>query len=316
MKGRSSVCLALGILGVVVFPPPSEASADTLTAQDLANLAQSTVTDTDALFLYLLGGNDPSAAPVPEARLAYDATGDATGWSGALSGTLVNAFTLNYASTAQSATFNDWSSSGSLGSVGPVSGIGNAVVRYPTATTFTITFADSLSAGGDDYSIRSLISGIFNPDDSVVFGPPPEVTSTNPIGFSGSGSPAYSGFLNWSYDRRYPNEVSDISGVPIWPGGLWNNVYKTTQTGDGAYALDGFIITSIPTVGSSVPELSTWAMMLFGFAGLSLIGYRRAKAVRGVPRALQQPPDSGKAPIPPRLGAGCALRTSDPRTAT
>jgi hypothetical protein len=27
-----------------------------------------------------------------------------------------------------------------------------------------------------------------------------------------------------------------------------------------------------------VPESSTWAMMLFGFAGLALAGYRRAKA--------------------------------------
>jgi hypothetical protein len=27
-----------------------------------------------------------------------------------------------------------------------------------------------------------------------------------------------------------------------------------------------------------VPEASTWAMMLFGFAGLALAGYRRAKA--------------------------------------
>jgi hypothetical protein len=277
MRRRLSICLALGVLGVVVFPPASEALADTLSAQDLANLAQSTVTDTDAVFLYLLGGNDPSASPVPEARLAYDATGNATGWSGALKGTLVNAFTLNYVSSAQTAIFNDWSSSGSLSGVGPVSGIGNAVVRYPTSTTFTITFRDSLSAGGNDYSITSLIAGTFNADGSVVFGPPSEVRSTNPIGFSGSGSPVYSGFLYWSYDRRYPHEVSDISGIPIWPGGPWNNVYQTTQTGNGAYALDGFIITSVP-IGASVPEFSTWAMMLFGFAGLSLAGYRRAKA--------------------------------------
>jgi hypothetical protein len=276
MNRRLSICLALGVLGGV-FPRPSASLADTLTAQDLANLAQSTVTDTDAVFLYLLGGNDPAASPVPEARFAYDATGNATGWSGVLSSTLVNAFTLKYVSAAQSATFNNWSSSGSLSGVGSVSGIGNAVVGYPTSTTFTITFRDSLSAAGAQYSITSLISGTFNADGSVAFGPPSEVTSSLPIGFSGSGSPAYSGFLNWSYDRRYPNEVSDISGVPIWPGGPWNNVYKTTQTGDGAYALDGFIITSIPTVGATVPELSTWAMMLFGFAGLSLAGYRRAK---------------------------------------
>lgn len=32
--------------------------------------------------------------------------------------------------------------------------------------------------------------------------------------------------------------------------------------------------------GSRVPEPSTWAMMLAGFAGLGLAGYRRAKAGR------------------------------------
>lgn len=73
--------------------------------------------------------------------------------------------------------------------------------------------------------------------------------------------------------------LSDISGVPIWPGGPWNNVDQNKPTGDGAYALSSIIITSVPTIGSSVPELSTWAMMLIGFAGLSPAGYRRAKAV-------------------------------------
>jgi len=282
VRPRSSICLALGFLGIVVFALPSETLADALTAQDLANLAQSTATDTDAVFLYLLGGNDPSGTAAPEATFPYDATGNATGWSGALSGTLVNSFTLNYVSSAQTATFNDWVSSGSLSGVGPVSGIGNVDVTYPTSTTFTVTFVDSLSAGGNDYSIASLILGTFNPDGSVAFGPPSEVESTNPLGFSGSGSPAYSGFLKWSYDRRYPDEVSDISGIPIWPGGPWNNVYQNTPKGGGAYALDGFILTSLPTIGASVPEPSTWAMMTVGFAGLGFASYwasRRTAAV-------------------------------------
>jgi hypothetical protein len=30
---------------------------------------------------------------------------------------------------------------------------------------------------------------------------------------------------------------------------------------------------------SAIPEPSTWAMMLIGFAGLGFAGYRRAKAV-------------------------------------
>jgi hypothetical protein len=37
---------------------------------------------------------------------------------------------------------------------------------------------------------------------------------------------------------------------------------------------------------SSVPEPSTWAMMLLGFAGLGFAGYRKAKTGRTVPSAV------------------------------
>ena len=37
---------------------------------------------------------------------------------------------------------------------------------------------------------------------------------------------------------------------------------------------------SDPSAAISVPEPSTWAMMLLGFAGLGFAGYRRAKAGR------------------------------------
>jgi hypothetical protein len=33
-------------------------------------------------------------------------------------------------------------------------------------------------------------------------------------------------------------------------------------------------------ISRPVPELSTWAMMLLGFAGLGYAGYRRAKGLR------------------------------------
>ena len=33
-------------------------------------------------------------------------------------------------------------------------------------------------------------------------------------------------------------------------------------------------------IGGAVPEPSTWAMMLLGFAGLGFAGYRRARELR------------------------------------
>ena len=127
-----------------------------------------------------------------------------------------------------------------------------------------------LSAGGNTYSVSGSIPGTFNADGSYNFGPPTEIVS-NAVLYSGSGSPSYVGFFKWSYYRQYPDDKSDLWGIPIWPGGPWNNFYKTTTTpGTSSYALAGFIQTS-------VPEPSTWAMMLAGFAGLALIGYRASR---------------------------------------
>jgi hypothetical protein len=39
-------------------------------------------------------------------------------------------------------------------------------------------------------------------------------------------------------------------------------------------------VDNVSVVGAPVPEPSTWAMMLLGFAGLGYTGYRRAKVVR------------------------------------
>jgi hypothetical protein len=37
-----------------------------------------------------------------------------------------------------------------------------------------------------------------------------------------------------------------------------------------------FIVLTSPGIGNAVPEPTTWAMMLVGFAGLGIAGYRRS----------------------------------------
>ena len=44
-----------------------------------------------------------------------------------------------------------------------------------------------------------------------------------------------------------------------------------------------------PPGGSPVPEPSTWAMMLLGFTGLALLGYRRARTRVSSSRSDQRP---------------------------
>jgi threonine/homoserine/homoserine lactone efflux protein len=51
----------------------------------------------------------------------------------------------------------------------------------------------------------------------------------------------------------------------------------------------GIAIGGTPTV----PEPSTWAMMLLGFAGLGYAGYRRARAARRLKSAKKAPRERG-----------------------
>jgi len=66
--------------------------------------------------------------------------------------------------------------------------------------------------------------------------------------------------------------------------GLSSNIGDITQiqfslTNNGAFAIG---TVELQTLGSGVPEPSTWAMMLVGFAGLGFAGFRKTRA-RSVP---------------------------------
>jgi hypothetical protein len=54
------------------------------------------------------------------------------------------------------------------------------------------------------------------------------------------------------------------------------------NSGDGCIVNNKFMCGSVGPTGS-VPELSTWAMMLAGFAGLGLAGWRRDRRRPSVP---------------------------------
>jgi probable HAF family extracellular repeat protein len=73
--------------------------------------------------------------------------------------------------------------------------------------------------------------------------------------------------------------VDGVTYATEWSGG---SVINLGSLPDAAYSAATDINNAGQTVGesngSSVPEPSTWAMMLAGFAGLGLAGSRRAKA--------------------------------------
>jgi probable HAF family extracellular repeat protein len=72
--------------------------------------------------------------------------------------------------------------------------------------------------------------------------------------------------------------VDGVTYATEWSGGGVINLGglpgATFSAADGINNLGQIVGESD---GSSVPEPSTWAIMLLGFAGLGLAGYRRAK---------------------------------------
>jgi hypothetical protein len=80
-----------------------------------------------------------------------------------------------------------------------------------------------------------------------------------------AGLPANGTNLTWFWQTTAPsaNSYADTSG----------SGWKSGSGPDGAYAVFGNAVTS-------VPEPSTWAMMLLGFAGVGYAGRRKAKKNR------------------------------------
>ena len=64
-----------------------------------------------------------------------------------------------------------------------------------------------------------------------------------------------------------------ISALGLTSGGL-SVAAATYQTAGGTLDFDSITALSFEATGG-VPELSTWAMMLAGFAGLGFLGYRQ-----------------------------------------
>ncbi|MGA9848818.1 MAG: PEP-CTERM sorting domain-containing protein [Roseiarcus sp.] len=149
------------------------------------------------------------------------------------------------------------------------------------AITTTLNSVYTLDPGPYDGSDDTYIGVINDTGHSISsFG----LSSSQDIGgFDGDGIDAYGAPGNamdttgyGGVDAYFTNNTIDaltvnfIGGIP--GGG-----------GQGYFSLEEPVsLSAPPVVTPGVPEASTWVMMAFGFAGLGLAGYRKAKA----PKAL------------------------------
>ncbi len=95
-----------------------------------------------------------------------------------------------------------------------------------------------------------------------------------------AGFPLPPSSLSWTAPTGTPVVLGVNGGSNIWDsvnggpvGGISTNAYWIWSPTDPSG--EAFFQTSVTM--SAIPELSTWAMMLAGFAGLGFAGYRRSR---------------------------------------
>jgi len=154
-----------------------------------------------------------------------------------------------------------------------------------SAALYNFSYSDGGSTSGSGQFVTSGASSPFlitNVTGLETYngGSTDAITGVAPVGFYGSND-------NLLIIPANPSFVT-LSGVSFFAGGDTYNIgYITTAQG---YAFDGYVIIQQSTDGagtfptgvgpislniSAVPEPSTWAMMILGFAGVGFMAYRR-----------------------------------------
>jgi hypothetical protein len=202
--------------------------------------------------VYTTSGVSPDGAVSAEADVTYNAA------THMLSVVLTN-LTPNQHSSGQSLT-GFYFDVGSIASTGAFTQAGNEVTLDSPAGLVPTGNAPSHWAGGlsDPNSIAITALSGSQPDDEIL-GPQPlnmnnGAEAHNPFIF---GPATFTLFLN--------SPVGPVTNVEF-------------GFGTGTFRLDGTAPPGTPDLfSSSVPEPSTWAMMMLGFAGVGFMAYRRKR---------------------------------------
>ena len=156
--------------------------------------------------------------------------------------------------------------------------IPNQSFTYSQIQSIGATFTDT--AGGA-YGASPRIETVLNTGEWILtfLGTPPSFTDSNPALFTStySGANLDNGTNNSAYENS--NTYNPFSSFNSVVGNdTVTNVYLILDGGWGGNGPQSLTLDSINVaVSGAVPEPSTWAMMLLGFAGLGFAGYRKTK---------------------------------------
>jgi PEP-CTERM motif len=178
-------------------------------------------------------------------------------------------------------TVNLTVSSGPTHSYGPDGGPSDPPGQIPV---FTVTPAAGLS-GFQAMQLASVFAGVFlNGNESTLHVVPPTLAYGTPGGLSTS-STSYSPLVDQVFfiGDGFTGTGTGTQQVFNIPVGATELVLGIPDAGfyngpPGAYQDNSgqFVVTF--SISSAVPEPSTWAMMILGFAGIGAMTYRRRKS--------------------------------------
>ena len=138
---------------------------------------------------------------------------------------------------------------------------------------FDLSGSPTISVTGltTGFTLLSTSAGSIHADGSGTWEYAVDCTSSSVCG-SGTSAPRFAGPL--TFDITVAGGITPSSFVQNG-----NSLFFASDIGSGCTA-NGCGNTGdvgAPSVSTGVPEPSTWAMMIIGFAGLAFAGYRRAK---------------------------------------
>ena len=164
-----------------------------------------------------------------------------------------------------------------------------ATISGTRASTYDFHFVSSGVTATGQFTVDSTTQEVTDISGSVSIGGLSADTITNVIA-----NPVFPAPFNngpFVYDNIYlgGNPVFDNSGVAFEtsgnPGGSWNlwgngldsySLYEWTPNGVYPVQETGALAV-FPSDAAAAPELSTWAMMLTGFAGLGYAAFRAGR---------------------------------------
>ena len=141
----------------------------------------------------------------------------------------------------------------------------------------------SLVITGDFFTVGSALPAVLNNIIGTVASD----------GTSGIESGTITGLTDWASSDNMLLAIGtsgqvDVNGISFSEGGQTFNIYDWNGPNEAvASAVDsnGYVTSGV--VGTltvtAVPELSTWAMLLLGFAGLGFAGYRGSRKTVALP---------------------------------